>query len=531
MYRESRSVDSISFLQEHIQLVSAYESLCGTTNDGVLDAYEFTLSSCEETNSFKKEVEDIIDYCDKVVKKNKILEVDVERYKEEIAILKNRLSEYEKENKHLKSCVESLRNTFADNKDKTKSEIRDSNIASTDSEDDIDFDKTDESVKSDEKKISLKQQSFIEENGIKNRESLTSDTVTDSLKRSASDLPKRQPKYEKRDFNITVATENPLIIEPLKEYIESTSNLSWTNGSYISQRSHRFYTKGFHIGTCNLCDSLLFKSKNVLSCSDCNLLGHIGCITNTSIPCIPRHCFPKIVNRIRLSLAECCPGSNPMIPYIIIRCVIAIEQYFLDYEGIYRVPGNPDSIQRLFISLKNPKTSIDLSREFPETIVGCVKRFLRELREPLIPSSSWNEFTTAAQIDDLEGINIAFCDLPRPNADTLAFMCDHLQKVIKKSSINKMSLETISQVMGPIIVGYPNRGRQSEITTTLTKERDIEKQIKTMKTLLSLPPTYWDPFLKPSSTRNRRSSLSRPISALNTLNNSVRYSLGANPEF
>ncbi|CEF64925.1 Rac GTPase-activating protein 1 [Strongyloides ratti] len=511
MSRKSRSIDSVSLLQDHVQLVSAYESLFASSSQDVIDAYEFTLSECEETSSFKKELNEIVSYCDSVVEKNKYLEGKIKKYKEEIASLKEHLSVYEKENKHLRNCVENLKNTFAVKIEKVKTKMKDSNITSTDSEDDIDFDMTGESGKSEEGKIALKQKIIDEEENFANRESLTSDTVAESLKRSASDVPKRSNKIDRREFNLTVAVENPLVIEPIKEYIESTSNLSWTNGSYISEKNHRFFTKGFHIGMCNICDSILFKSKNVLSCSDCHLLGHISCLSNTTIPCVPRHSFPKIVNRIRLSLAECCPGSNPMIPYIIIRCVIAIEQFYISHEGIYRVPGNPENIQRLFASLKNPKTSVDLSKEFPETIVGCIKRFLRELREPLIPSSSWDEFTSAAEMKNIDGINLAFCDLPRPNADTLAFICAHLQKVIKNCEVNKMQIENISQVMGPIIVGFPKRSRRSDSMTLETKEHNMAKQITTMKTLLSLPQTYWDPFLKPISTRSRRSSLSRPI--------------------
>uniref|UniRef100_A0A0K0EA13 Rho-GAP domain-containing protein n=1 Tax=Strongyloides stercoralis TaxID=6248 RepID=A0A0K0EA13_STRER len=534
MDRKSQSIDSLSLLEEHVQLVSAYESLFASSSQDIIDAYEFTLSECEEASSFKKELNEIINFCDNVVEKNKVLEEKLKKYKEEITLLKENISKYEKENKHLKNCVENLKNVFSVKIEKVKTKMKDSNMVSTDSEDDIDFDMTGESGVSEEGKITLKQQTpkiSNEEEDFSSRKSLASDTVIDNLRRSASDVPKRQHKIERRDFNLTVAVENPLAIEPIKEYIESTSNLSWTNGSYISEKTHRFYTKGFHIGICNICDSILFKSKNVLSCSDCQLLGHTNCLFNTTIPCVPRNSFPKIVNRMRLSLAECCPESNPMIPYIIIRCVIAIEQFYIKNEGIYRVPGNPENIQRLFISLKNPKTTADLSKEFPETIVGCIKRFLRELREPLIPSSSWDEFTSAAEIKDINGINLAFCDLPRPNADTLAFICAHLQKVIENSDINKMPIENISQIMGPIIVGFPKKSRSSDGISPTTKEHDVEKQITTMKTLLSLPPTYWDPFLKPKSTRNRRSSLSRPISTLNTLNHSVRYSLGANPDF
>uniref|UniRef100_A0A0N4ZWR2 Rac GTPase-activating protein 1 n=1 Tax=Parastrongyloides trichosuri TaxID=131310 RepID=A0A0N4ZWR2_PARTI len=511
-----RRVDTTSLLQEHAQLFSAYESLALSSTKDVIDAYELTLAEYQESSSFRRELDEFKSYCDTAIEKNKELEKTVKQKDEEITALRCKLSDYEKENRHLKNCLENLKNVYATKLKKIKNTSGDK--ICTDSEDDIDFDMTGESGKSGESKINFNETVNDDNNEV--RQSLTSEIVIDSLKRSASDLPSRPSRFQSRDLNTTIGSDCQTPLRPIREYIDSTSNISWTNGELISDKTHKFFSKGFHLGSCNICESLLFKTKNVLSCLDCNLLGHVNCLSNTAIPCIPRHSFPRMFNRIRLSLAECCPDSNPMIPYIVIRCIIAIERFYINQEGVYRIPGNPDNIQRLYVALKNPKTAVDLSKEFPETIVGCLKRFLRELREPLIPASSWKEFTNVAEENNLEGLNVAFCDLPRPNADTLAFICSHLQRVIEKSEINKMPIDNIAQVMGPIIVGNSRRHCDDII-----KNQEMKKQTTTMKALLSLPTTYWEPFIKPVS-KNKRISLSRPISTLNTINRSARYSLG-----
>lgn len=69
-------------------------------------------------------------------------------------------------------------------------------------------------------------------------------------------------------------------------------------------------------------------------------------------------------------------------------------------------------------------------------ICGCIKIFLRSLREPLIPTSKWESFSNAvSHFDDdhLDGNNLRrlqheIGQLPRANRDTLAFLVLHLQR-------------------------------------------------------------------------------------------------------
>lgn len=65
-------------------------------------------------------------------------------------------------------------------------------------------------------------------------------------------------------------------------------------------------------------------------------------------------------------------------------------------------------------------------------ICGCIKDFLRDLREPLLPTRLWAAFANAVQnFDDKQAVrdlHIALNQLPQANRDTLAFLILHLQR-------------------------------------------------------------------------------------------------------
>lgn len=65
-------------------------------------------------------------------------------------------------------------------------------------------------------------------------------------------------------------------------------------------------------------------------------------------------------------------------------------------------------------------------------ICGCIKDFLRGLREPLIPTNLWSKFSNAVQtVDEVSAVRelyVAINELPPANRDTLAFLVMHLQR-------------------------------------------------------------------------------------------------------
>lgn len=109
-----------------------------------------------------------------------------------------------------------------------------------------------------------------------------------------------------------------------------------------------------------------------------------------------------------------------------------IETRGLEEEGLYRVSGSEKEVKALKERFLRGKTIPPLVNLDIHVICGCIKDFLRSLREPIIPTAMWKDFANAAQNQNDElavrELFSAINRLPTANRDTLAFLIQHLQR-------------------------------------------------------------------------------------------------------
>lgn len=111
-----------------------------------------------------------------------------------------------------------------------------------------------------------------------------------------------------------------------------------------------------------------------------------------------------------------------------------MEERGLSEVGIYRVSGSKNEIKNLKERILRGKALPNLSSVDVHVLCGCIKDFLRGLREPLIPTNLWTTFSNAVQMIEDAAIErelfAAVDQLPQANRDTLAFLILHLQRFV-----------------------------------------------------------------------------------------------------
>jgi hypothetical protein len=91
------------------------------------------------------------------------------------------------------------------------------------------------------------------------------------------------------------------------------------------------------------------------------------------------------------------------------------------------------------------------------SVTTLLKHFLRDLPDPLLTSSSYNDFIAAAKIDDdisrRDSLHALINDLPDPNYATLRVLSLHLWRVAQHSDRNRMTPANLAICFGPIFFG------------------------------------------------------------------------------
>ena len=229
-----------------------------------------------------------------------------------------------------------------------------------------------------------------------------------------------------------------------------------------------------------------------LRCRDCPIRCHVDCRHLLSTSCVPQSGTPTIKGLMGY-ISDHAPTVPPMIPALIVHCVNEIETRGLNEVGVYRVSGSEREVKALKERFLRGKSTPHLANIDVHVLCGCIKDFLRSLREPLIPTQSWKDFCNAVQNPTEENIQKdlykAIQLLPQANRDTLAFLILHFLRIAECREI-LMPIDNIARVFGPTIVGYSSPDPDQHAIFT-----EVYTQYSVMLNLLKMPPTYWAQYV------------------------------------
>ncbi|XP_037115913.1 rho GTPase-activating protein 25 isoform X1 [Syngnathus acus] len=143
-----------------------------------------------------------------------------------------------------------------------------------------------------------------------------------------------------------------------------------------------------------------------------------------------------------------------MVPILVQKCVEFIKEHGLNEEGIFRLPGQDNSVKQFrnaFDAGERPSFPSDTD---VHTVASLLKLYLRELPEPVVPWTQYQDFLDCISALDSTNEEVTkklekqIALLPRLNYNLLSYVCRFLFEVQLNSKVNKMNVENLATVMG-----------------------------------------------------------------------------------
>ncbi|XP_062399115.1 rho GTPase-activating protein 25 isoform X3 [Sardina pilchardus] len=143
-----------------------------------------------------------------------------------------------------------------------------------------------------------------------------------------------------------------------------------------------------------------------------------------------------------------------VVPILVEKCADFIREHGLNEEGIFRLPGQENQVKQFrdaFDAGERPSFPSDTD---VHTVGSLLKLYLRELPQPVVPWSQYQDFLDcSSQVDASTGLGKECLEkqialLPRVNYNLLSYICRFLHEVGQNSKVNKMSVENLATVIG-----------------------------------------------------------------------------------
>ena len=205
--------------------------------------------------------------------------------------------------------------------------------------------------------------------------------------------------------------------------------------------------------------------------------------------------------------AESTNGVGPgalRVPAIVDDSVAAMKQMDMSVEGVFRKNGNIKRLKET-AELIDTNQAPDLSRENPVQVAALLKKFLRDMPEPLLTFKLHKLFITAQKFEDEERrrrvMHLTCCLMEKAHRDTMEVVFSFLKWVasfvqVDEESGNKMDVHNLATVMAPNIL-YQQQKKGDGKQLPLPQVDDSFLAIEAVHTLIQMSDYFCEvsPFL------------------------------------
>nr|XP_055057587.1 unconventional myosin-IXb isoform X3 [Misgurnus anguillicaudatus] len=305
------------------------------------------------------------------------------------------------------------------------------------------------------------------------------------------------------------ASEVPLVVNLFQSVLDGfirgeLKRLEGADTCKIKERSRRKSTKGERkypnsplnhlfstyqvtiMQSCDQCTSYIWGMEKAFMCSSCKMVCHKKCISKITINCTSPCGRKKEGDQsaLHFGVPLCIlVRTADSVPFVMDKMLVHVEMNGLYTEGIYRKSGLASKAKELHQILEKDPQTVALDNYPIHTITGLVKQWLRELPDPLMTYSLYNDFLYAADLPEqserLRAVYKKLDELPPSNFSLLERLIFHLVKVAKEEAHNRMSANSLAIVFAPCILRCPDS------SDPLLSMRDINKTTLCVEILIN----------------------------------------------
>jgi RhoGAP domain len=145
------------------------------------------------------------------------------------------------------------------------------------------------------------------------------------------------------------------------------------------------------------------------------------------------------------------PGSPVPAP---LRQIIEAIYAHLDVDGIFRISAQQAVLEKPRVAIDRGD-DIDFSQLDPHVLASLLKKFLREMPDPLLTSKLYGHWVQAAVLrdqDQLALLRSAMANLPAANRELLGAIAKLARAVVDHESANRMGKKNVAIIFAPCLI-------------------------------------------------------------------------------
>lgn len=173
------------------------------------------------------------------------------------------------------------------------------------------------------------------------------------------------------------------------------------------------------------------------------------------------------------------------VPDPVALCFLEISRRGLTTEGIFRLSGATSEVMSLENKINNclpeERKMIDPNEYDIHTLTSLVKKYLRELPEPVIPNAFHEQFQEIDVEDENEGLrqlSQIIVKLPYYNRQLLHSILLMASRVQQHVEVNMMCPEALATVFAPVCTGFEQSLKDMRISSSTSTTTTFKKHKK-----------------------------------------------------